>query len=78
MDLIEVRLEAPVYFDSESGYWTGQPNIALLDEALNGAALPPDVQAVRNGSGVLLRGRRSAVDRAAELLEARGLEKREP
>lgn len=78
MDLIEVRLQPPLRFDNESGYWTGEPDTGILDKALSAVALPSDVLIVRDPSGVTLRGRRSAVVRAADLLRARGLEKQEP
>ena len=78
MDLVEARLQAPLLFDDATGYWTGEPNTALLETALAASKLPPNVQVVRDGAQVTLRGRRSAVDKALDVLTAAGLEKQEP
>ena len=78
MDLIEVRLQPPLRFDDQTGYWTGEPDTGILDKALSEAALPTEVQVVRDAGGITLRGRRSAVAKAESVLRARGLEKLEP
>ena len=78
MDLVEVHLEAPLFFDDESGYWTGEPDTGILDKALFETRLPADVQVVRDSGGITVRGRRSAVAKAVSLFQARGLEKPEP
>jgi hypothetical protein len=73
-DHIEVRLQAPLRFDDESGYWTGEPNEAVLSEARRHLASIPGIRWLYEGNQLILRGEASAVEAAVAILRSVGME----
>jgi len=72
--MIEITLLAPYYFDTDTGYWTGEPDQDALARALAAAPQHPDVERVTTETGVVLRGPEDAVQEEARALREAGLE----
>lgn len=60
-------------FDVSIGYWTGDPDVELLTQALAAAPLDPSVERQDSESGVRMRGSEPAVREQARRLCAAGL-----
>jgi hypothetical protein len=69
----EEALSAPFRFDVDIGYWTGEPDLELLAQALAAAPIDPAVERRVTAAGVRLRGAEPAVREQARLLRAAGL-----
>ena len=73
-EVLELRLQAPFWFDQTIGYWTGERDLSLLHGALAAVAAEPGVQRRVQGGVVQLAGTPDAVRSHAAELIALGLE----
>ena len=68
-----ITLLAPVRFDQEIGYWTGEPDEQALTAALEAVAQDPRVTRTLVAGGVTLSGPSEAVGAEAAALRRAGL-----
>jgi hypothetical protein len=73
MNEVTVTLTAPMLFDQSIGYWSGEPDLAAFEGALQLLPEDPRVKRRIEGTTIILNGPETAVRNQERLLQSAGL-----